>query len=198
MSTSQMHPGKLPSNYKEVLYWKIGEKASRLVLMNLLSIPLALVSGFGFFIFVQLLGKPPKFTFDDSKQTVILFIGVIITIILHEITHGFGMRIFGARTKYSFEWKKLMIIAAAPGHAFQRNQYLVFCLAPLVVLSILACCGIVVQAGTSAVWFLAIWATINASMAIGDLWIAALALRYDSSAYIVDEQDGMRIFLPSN
>lgn len=191
-----MHSGKLPPNYKEVLYWKIGEKASRLVLMNLLSIPLALVSGFGFFIFVQLFGRPPAFSFGDSQQATILFIGIIITLILHEIMHGLAMRIFGARAKFSFEWKKLMVIAAAPGHAFQRNQYLVFCLAPLVVLSILACCGIVIQAGTSTVWSLAIWATINASMAIGDLWIAALVLRYHSSAYVIDEQDGMRIFLP--
>jgi hypothetical protein len=85
-----------------------------------------------------------------------------------------------------------------PGYAFQRNQYLVVILAPLVSLSILACLGILVLAGTTMVWMLAVWATINGSAAIGDLWIMTIVLRYPSRAYVIDEHDGMRIFMPDN
>ncbi|MGB7876593.1 MAG: DUF3267 domain-containing protein [Anaerolineales bacterium] len=89
-----------------------------------------------------------------------------------------------------------MFYATSPGYAFQRNRYIVIILAPLVSLSILACFGILILAGTSMIWLLAVWATINGSSAIGDLWITTIVLRYPSYAYVIDEQDGMRIFMP--
>lgn len=198
MSILKTHSSKPPSNYKEVLYWKVSEKASRIVIMNLLSIPLAFVFGIGFFIFIRLFGKSPEFMFGNSKQDLILLIGIFITVVFHEIAHGFAMQFFGAQAKYGFIWKGLMFYATAPGYAFKRNQYIIVSLAPLVSLSILACCGILIQAGTSVVWLLAIWATINGSATIGDLWITTIVLRYPSSAYVIDERDGMRIFLPND
>jgi hypothetical protein len=91
-----------------------------------------------------------------------------------------------------------MFYATEPNYAFPRNEYLVVSLAPLVSLSILACFGILIQAGTSNVWLWAVWATINGSAAIGDLWITAITLRYPEYAYIIDERDGIRVFLPQN
>jgi hypothetical protein len=35
---------------------------------------------------------------------------------------------------------------------------------------------------------------VNAAGAIGDLWMTSVALRYDSSVLIRDEEDSMRIF----
>ena len=69
-------------------------------------------------------------------------------------------------------------------------------LVPLVSLSILACIGILIQAGTSNVWLWAVWGTINGSATIGDLWITAIALRYPAYTIVVDEKDGMWVFLP--
>jgi len=50
--------------------------------------------------------------------------------------------------------------------------------------------------GTAWVALFAFCATINAGGAIGDLWIAKIVLRYPASAYIMDERDGVRVFLP--
>jgi hypothetical protein len=58
------------------------------------------------------------------------------------------------------------------------------------------CLGIFLLAGNSIVWVLTLWAIVNASAANVDVWITALVLRYPSSAYVIDEQDGMRILLP--
>ncbi len=91
-----------------------------------------------------------------------------------------------------------MFYAKAPGHAFKRDQYVIILLSPLVGLSVLAVCGILIQPGTSIVWLLAIWAIINASAASGDLWITAIVLRYPSNVKVVDERDGMRILLPQS
>ena len=34
--------------------------------------------------------------------------------------------------------------------------------------------------------------------AIGDLWIAIIVLRYASTAYVIDERDGVRVFLQNS
>jgi hypothetical protein len=38
--------------------------------------------------------------------------------------------------------------------------------------------------------------TINASGAIGDIWISFVVLKYASTAYVADEQDGIRLYMP--
>ncbi|MBK9007977.1 MAG: hypothetical protein CNIPEHKO_03563 [Anaerolineales bacterium] len=186
--------GEPPLGYAEALYWKIAEKTSRILIINLLSIPLAFVFGIVFFTIARVFGKSTGFFFGSAATT--LLFALLLTIIIHELIHGMTMQIFGARPKYGINWKGLMLYATAPGYAFQRNQYLVIVLAPLAAISLAACLGILIQAGSPSVWLWAICATINGGAAIGDLWITAIALRYPKHAYIVDEQDGMRIFLP--
>lgn len=198
MAISNTVPGQTPLDYKEVLYWKISEKLSSTIIMNLLSIPLALFCGIGFFIFINLFGKPNEITEGNSNFGLILVIGIILVIVLHEFAHGVAMRTFGAPVKYGFIWKGFMFYATSPGYAFQRNQYLVVGLAPFISLSILACAGILILSGTWMIWLLAVWATINGGAAIGDLWIMSIVLRYPSYAYVIDEHDGMRIFMPQN
>lgn len=196
MSNSTTPVSKLPANYKEALYWKISEKKSRIIIMNLLAIPLAGIFWFGFYFIIRLSSKPPEYIIDDPKQSLLLLVGFATTIIVHELVHGLAMQFFGAQAKYGINWKGLMVYATAPGYAFQRNQYIVMALAPLVSLSALACCAILIQAGAASVWLFAVLGTLNGGAAIGDLWITSVALRYPSSAYVVDERDGMRIFLP--
>jgi hypothetical protein len=198
MSISNRMSGRIPDDHEEVLYWKIAEWASRIIVMNLLSIPLAIVFGYIFFMLVQMFGKPAEIISIDSTRTTILLAGILLVVVLHELAHGVAMRFFGAHPKYGVIWKGLMFYATAPGYAFPRNQYIVVSLAPLVSLSILACIGILIQAGTSNVWLWAVWGTINGSATIGDLWISAIALRYPAYAFIVDEKDGIRVFLPQS
>jgi hypothetical protein len=193
--TSNSFAGQPPAHYQEVLYWKISEKSSRLVVAKLLSIPVAVVFGIGFFIFARTLGGSPKFGLN-TNEILIFLIGIIIVLALHEFVHGILMQRFGAKPRYGFFVKGLMFYAKAPGYAFKRTQYLIIVLGPLVSLSILACLGIVMLSGTPLVWVLALGAIVNASAASADLWIAAIVLRYPASAYVVDERDGMRILVP--
>jgi Putative zincin peptidase len=195
MVTLNSLPGKPDSNFKEELYWKISEKSSRLVWLNLLSIPLAVVFGIGFFIFVQLIGRSPKFVLRND-EILIFLIGIVAVLAVHEFVHGLIMQSFGARPRYGFFLKGLMFYAKAPGYAFKRNQYIIIVLGPLVSLTILAGLGIVVLPSAPIGWVIALWAIINASAANADLWITTIVLRYPASSYVVDERDGMRILLP--
>jgi hypothetical protein len=186
--------GKPPSGYNEVLYWKISEEPSCLVIMNFLPILLAAGFGLGFFILIRVFGGSPQLALSN-QEILIFLIGIPIVLALHELVHGIVMQSFGARPRYGFWRKGLMFYAKAPGYTFQRNQYTLIVLAPLVSLSVLMCLGILLLASNSIVWVLALWAIVNASAANADVWITALVLRYPRSAYVVDEQDGMRILL---
>jgi len=90
-----------------------------------------------------------------------------------------------------------MFYAKAPGHAFTRRQYLIIVLGPLVILSALACAAILLLARTSLVWFVALWAVVNAAAANADVWITAVVLQHPAGARIVDETDGFRVLLPT-
>jgi hypothetical protein len=199
MSVTKLSSDKLLSEYKEVLYWKITHNAGRVLLANLLALPLAVFWGMAFYAFVRVFGHSQDSSLEAAiiQNANLLLVGVLLVVILHELAHGIAMQIFGAQTKYGVIWKGLMFYATAPGYTFRRNQYLAITLAPLVSLSILACCGILIQAGTTYVWLWALWAMVNGGSAIGDLWITAIALRYPVCAYIIDEQDGIRVFLPN-
>lgn len=189
--------GKPPSNYNEVLYWKITEEPRRLVIMNSLPILLAFVFGIGFFIFIRVFGGSPQLTLSNTELLIFVF-GIPIILALHEVVHGIVMQSFGAKPRYGFWRQGLMFYAKASGYAFKRNQYALVVLAPLLNLSVLMCLGIFFLASNSIVWVLALWALVNASAANADVWITSIILKYPQSAYIVDERDGMRILLPQS
>ena len=199
MSMPTLHSDSLPADYKEVLHWRVTENIRRVIILNLLTVPLGIVIGTGFFAFLILFGRPPIVRIDGSSQEwILLLLSLVLVLILHEWVHGLTMQVYGARPRYGIIWKGLMLYASAQGYAFRRNQYVVIALAPLVTLSLLACLSILLLAGYQAVWFIPAYAVVNGAGSIGDMWISSIVLRYPSHAYIVDEQDGMRVFLPTN
>jgi hypothetical protein len=120
--------------------------------------------------------------------------GIVVTFILHELTHGLAMQMFGARAKYGIIWKGLMLYATSPGYAYHRNNYVVISLAPIVFISALVVLGMWILQGTAWVALLAICGVVNESGAVGDMWITMIVLRYAATAYVMDERDGIRMF----
>ena len=112
---------------------------------------------------------------------------------------GVVMQMFGAKPRYGVLGKQCISYATTPGYAYRRNDYLLVTLAPLFILSILVILGMwLAQGNTLWVVLFAICGAINASGAIGDLWIAIIVLRYASTAYVMDERDGVRVFLQNS
>jgi hypothetical protein len=188
----------LPDHYQQVLYWKLTGNPARLILIQILAIPLLFLSGLFFYQIALHLGKLPSLFLFGIDQIVSVLAAILITVALHEYLHGMTMKIFGAKPNYGFKWKQLLFYATCPGHAFQRNHYIVVALSPLVLLTLLFVLGIWLLKGTGWVALLGICGVLNASGAIGDIWMSGVALRYPPTAYIVDEQDGMRVFLPKS
>jgi len=195
LNTTSTTPGTLPSGYQEVLYYRL--KKIRAIVLQILSIPLFVVFGLIFLNIAMGLGKLRSQVQIDLTGMILLLAGTLLTLVLHELTHGVVMQIFGAKPHYGVLWKQAMFYATTPGYAYRRNNYLLITLAPLFILSILVILGMWLMQGTLWVALLAMCGTINAAGAIGDLWIAIIVLWYAPTAYVMDERDGVRVFLPN-
>ena len=190
--------GVLPENYQEVLSWKVTGEPMRLIALNIVGAILFVVFGIIFFNLAIRLGKMPSegnFRLGLVEMGLSI-VGIVLTLILHELTHGLAMQMFGASPKYGIIWRGLMLYATSPGYAYRRNNYVVIALAPFVFISVLVVLGMLVLQGTAWVVLLAICGVVNASGAVGDMWITIIVLRYAATAYIMDERDGVRVFLP--
>jgi hypothetical protein len=190
-------PGAVPPGCREVLYWKLTEAPRRMLWVNLLGLPLLAVFGAFFFWFAVRFGRLPEMKVSAGSELLVLLGGVFLTLVLHELAHGLCMRLFGARPEYGVLPHALAFYATAPGYAFTRNQYLALILAPLVSISLLAMAGMLAASGSALTALLAACASLNAAGASGDVWMAAIVARYPARAYVTDERDGMRIFLPA-
>lgn len=187
--------GAVPSNYHEVLYWKLTGSVWRLVGINLLALPLALIAG-GVFLTLGAWASRAATDGPLGLNLVALLVTIVATLGLHELAHGLAMRAFGAKPRYGLKLEALALYATAPGYAFTRNQYLLVILAPLASLSLIALAGLGIFAGTIMVPALVVGAVVNAAGACGDVYMAWLTARYPAVAYVIDEEDGMRVFLP--
>ena len=195
MTSSNSPSERPPATCSEALYWRVRDGSGRLVKITLLALPLAVVFGLGFVWLAQHIGKAPKLAWG-AREGVVFVIGIVGVLALHECVHGVLMRTFGARPRYGFYARGGMFYAKAAGYTFTRRQYLIVVLGPLVGLSMLACAGIGLLAGTSKVWYLVLWGVVNASAANADVWIAAVVFQYPRDAHVVDELDGLRVLVP--
>ncbi len=189
--------GALPEAYHEVLYWRVTEKPSRFIFVQALSLVSFFLFGLLFFSLAISLGKLPlsgSFSLGLRGGGALL-IGIILTLMAHELTHGLAMRLAGATPRYGIAWNGLMLYATSPGYAYQRTTYVAILLAPFVLISALVVLGIWLVPGSPWTSLLALCGVINASGAVGDLWMTRIALRYPPAALIMDERDGMRVFL---
>lgn len=197
MINSNLNLNILLENYKEVLYWKITDKLSRIVFLNALSVLSFVVFGWLFLEFaIRFANLSTTFSFD-LQGMIILFLSILFTLFLHEAVHAIFMKIFGAKPVFGFIFP-IAIYTTSPGFAYKRNNYLAISLAPLVIISFLYFVLALLFSGSSLIFIFLICATINASGAVGDLWISKIVLGYSNQAYILDEKDGMKIFLPKN
>lgn len=190
--------GALPDDYQEVLSWKVTEKPMRVIALNIVGVILFVIFGMFFSSLAIRLGKMPSegnFRLGLGEMGLAV-VGIVVTFILHELTHGLTMQMFGASPRYGIIWKGLMLYATSPGYAYRRNNYFVIALAPFVFISALVILGMWILQGTAWVALLAVCGVVNASGAVGDMWITMIVLRYVANAYVMDERDGIRVFLP--
>jgi hypothetical protein len=178
------------------LHFRLTERG-RILWLNLAAIGLlALMTAFflGLLLLYHRLGAPLVITSLPSNISAWLGVALVIAVLpLHEWLHGLGMAYFGHQPRYGIKPLKGVLYATADGALFWRYQYIAIALAPLTVISAGVALLCLFLPGQPAFW-VALAGIMNATGAIGDLWMTYLALQYPSSALFRDEEDGMRVF----
>ncbi len=189
-------PTHLPENYHEVLYWKLSQHKSLVATLNIVGLLLMGLAFVPLCAWVRL-WRPAIATLKiQGPEVFVMLFGIALTIVAHELTHGLALRSYGARPRYGVMWQEMMFYATAPGYAFRRNAYIVIALAPLVGLSVAALALLMLPLPEWLMLTVVFCSALNVGSAIGDMWLVRVALGYPKWAYIVDEKDGLRVFMP--
>lgn len=127
---------------------------------------------------------------------VIVLALMFVTIVVHEGIHGLGF-ILLAKVRPIFAFRGVYAYAAAPDWFIPRDPYLVIGLAPFVGISLV---GVALMAIVPAAWIapLVLVCVVNATGAIGDLWVAVLLLRQPPEALSNDTGDEIKIYAPGH
>lgn len=181
--------------YRQVGYMKFENEASRLLqFWPWIFISIALT--FAFFYLARILGKLPENFRLGYPEIVIGIVAFIATLVVHESIHVLAMRRYGVRPKIGLTRNKVIATITVPGYGFHRNTVIWTALAPLITLTVIAVLGMLLFQGTPWVALFALIGIVNTGSAIADMWMVGILLRYPSSAWTVDEEDGTRILLP--
>jgi hypothetical protein len=188
--------GSAAGNFHQVFRWRLSDFPSWVTKIQLLGIILFIISGIPLMA-LALWNGTPSGSISINVREIGTYLAVFASwpaiLILHELTHGLTMAMFGARPRYGAQFKKLLFYATAPGYGFRRNAYIIVTLAPLILLSIPLVLGTIILRGTTGAMLTAFCMAFNIGGAAGDLMITRMVLGYSKSTYIVDEKDGFRV-----
>jgi hypothetical protein len=127
--------------------------------------------------------------------TIVISVTLIVgTIVLHELIHGVFMSKYGGKPSYGAGIAHYILpyFYATTKTIFTRNQFIVIAIAPLVVISLVGI-GFMAAFPSIAHWMF-IPFVINASGAVGDLWITRNILRYPKHVLLEDRKTGLIIY----
>ena len=124
-------------------------------------------------------------------KCVVLCVGYVAYIILHEITHGIAMKHFGGKeVKYGFTG--MYAFAGSLEDYFDKYAYLRITLAPVVVWGIVfLILNILIPSWFWVIWF---WQLGNISGAAGDFYVARLTSKLPDTIRVKDTGVSMTVY----
>ncbi|WP_254767644.1 DUF3267 domain-containing protein [Salinilacihabitans rarus] len=173
------------------------------------------VSTTGFFAFAYLFGavvaavegRPlePIVVSASSRPDLLPLVATLLALVAlvvvpHELLHGLFMARYGGRPEYGVGVSGFLLpyaYARTEGTTYARDEMLAVLLAPFVVITLAGLALLPVL----PVQPIALALAANAAGSIGDLWMAAVLLRYPSSVRVgerPDGADGMGIYGPAD
>ena len=193
----------LPSNYKLVHTLDLQKNKKQAIIVNGLAILSAIILVVPM-IFLVPIGD--LFIIDTSSglgiflyvlRFLVLVLGSIVYIILHELTHGIVMKAFGAK-KVKFGFTFIYAYAGSKDEYFKKWPYIVIALAPVTVFFVIFAIICPFIYDTPWFWVVYFWQVQNISGAMGDIIVSLLFLKKPKNAYIKDEGTNMKVFAPKD
>ena len=174
---------------KQVIFW-----------LNVASVPLFLFFS-GFFTVVlslffgnsnvgyTFLRENPEGTFFSF---ILFFVLYFILIVIHELIHGIFFKLFNPESKVHFGFKNGMAYATSPNTFYSKNQFVLICLAPFVLIT--AGLLLLVSLGILSEFSFLLYASIHASSCVGDFYWVFLLSRFKGDILVEDTEKGMTVY----
>src|ERR1700720_1898541 len=148
----------------------------------LLSLVLFVAAAAGIGLLFALLRQSP---FESAGSLLLWPVAFLAVLPVHELVHAALVRLFGGRPRFGAGVKGGMpyLYVTDPGRRFSRNRFLAITLAPLALIDGAALALLLARPD----WSWAAPALVgNTSGAVGDLWVAALLVRFPPWAQVED------------
>ena len=183
----------LPDGYSEAYEIDLQKNKKQALIVNIGALVIMLVM-----VVVALIFKPIEIDIFDTDSLLsfllnlgIAFLGIIVYIVLHELTHGVFMRGFsGERVKYGFTG--LYAYAGSDAY-FPVLPYIIIALAPVVIWGVVLLL-LNIFLPTSVFWGVCFIQVQNISGAAGDLYVTVRFLREKRDILIQDSGVSMKVY----
>ncbi len=201
MQTNSPSFPTLPPGYVETTRFNIKSRAT-MIALNLIGLVLVLLSTAGFTMLAVYL-RPESadslFAFQlEGIEFLFALAGLLLiifaTLVLHEAVHGLGF-LYLAKIKPVFAFRGAYAYAAAPGWYIPTRIYFWIGITPLITLSLLAVILLLVLP-VAALTAVVLAAVMNASGAVGDIWVSILVLRQPRGSLALDNGDEISLYAP--
>ena len=149
-------------------------------------------------LFQTVTGAPPTFRFapdvgwwTGALNAVALIVLSMAFVIPHELLHGLAIRYYGGKPRYGVGVAHFVLpyAYATTDEQFDRNQFVVILLTPLVVLTAV---GVPLMLVLEWGWLLVPLAA-NAAGAVADVWMTLTILGYPEHVRLEDHETGVRL-----
>lgn len=160
--------------------------------MNLLSIAILIITTIVTYLIATII--TPTFTLivAFSWKEMLLFAGVfIVTLICHELIHGFFFKRYSEQKTVKYGFQSGMIYASNPGALYSRKQFLIIGLAPFVIISGILIPLMILGIGGLATIIIFI---IHTSGCAGDFWYTYEIIKNKQITSIEDTPTGIKFF----
>ncbi len=176
---------ELPSNYDCIKKIDMKNNRKEYILINVLTnvIFIPFLIGLAFI----------EVEFTISPLGILAFlIGVIITIIIHELIHAFFFRI-GNKVKVKYKFHGFAASASVPDVYYQKRHYIIITLAPFLILNILYILLILFL--SDGLFYLVYFIfAFHLSGCVGDLYVFSKLFMMPKETLIQDYGIGMRFY----
>ena len=116
-------------------------------------------------------------------------------VIIHELLHGLAIKIAGApKVSYGAYLRQFVFYAEADRFVFNKKQFALVALAPLVVIKLMCVTGIILFFHHPIVFLVAIIMSVHSFFCAGDIALLSVFLRHETPVYTFDIADQKQSF----
>ncbi len=179
---------ELPEGYSEIFSVDLSKNKRQAIFVNVLALVIAVAMIVPAIIFVSI----PELDIGAFLiRASVALVGIFVYIILHELTHGLFMVLFGCKKpKYGFGG---LYAYARADFYFSKLAYVTIALAPVVIFGALFA---VLSIAIPASWFYTVYVlqVVNISGAAGDIYVTAKFMLLPRDILVFDTGTAMTVY----